>query len=97
MVHGQCVNLPRIMGGWLLFPSLGQSVEPPSASRSLHDRIDGYSAHEAIKPGCAPGPEVGSMQHDAEGDMASDAQTQSKNNPLAHHVNQLGLKPDEKE
>jgi hypothetical protein len=37
------------------------------------------------------------MQHDAEGDMASDTQTQSKNNPLAHHVNQLGLKPDEKE
>lgn len=31
------------------------------------------------------------MQHDAEGDMAPDAQTQSKNDPLAHHVNQLGV------
>lgn len=37
------------------------------------------------------------MQHDAQGDMASDAQTESKNYPLPHHVNQPGLKPDEKE
>lgn len=34
------------------------------------------------------------MQHDAEGDMAPHAQTQSKNDPLAHHVNQLGMQPD---
>jgi hypothetical protein len=86
-----------MMGGWLLFPSLGESVKLPNAPHTLHDRIYGYSAQEAIKPGCAPGPEVGSMQHDAEGDMASDPQAQSKNNPLAHHVNKLGLKPDEKE
>jgi hypothetical protein len=37
------------------------------------------------------------MQHDAKGDMPSDTQAQSKNNPLAHHVNQLGLRPEEKE
>lgn len=97
MLDGQCVSLPRVMRGWLLVPSLGQSVEPPNASRPLHDRIHRHSAQEAIKPGCAPWPEVGSMQHDAEGEMASDAQTQSKDNPLAHHVNQLGLKPDGKE
>ena len=36
------------------------------------------------------------MQHDAEGDMAPDAQTESKNNPLAHHMNPLGLEPNEK-
>ncbi len=29
--------------------------------------------------------------------MTPDAQTQSKNDPLAHHVNQLGLQPDGKE
>jgi hypothetical protein len=28
--------------------------------------------------------------------MTPDAQTQSKNDPLAHHVNQLGLQPDGK-
>jgi hypothetical protein len=37
------------------------------------------------------------MQHYAEGDMASDAQTQSKNDPLAHHVRQLSAEPDAKE
>ena len=97
MVHGQCVNLPRVMRGWLLVPSLGESVEPPNASCPLYDRIHRYSAEEAVKSGRAPWPEVGSMQHDAEGKMASDAQTQSKDNPFTHHVNQLGLKPDGKE
>jgi hypothetical protein len=28
------------------------------------------------------------MEDDAEGDMSSDPQTQCKNDPLAHHVNQ---------
>jgi len=37
------------------------------------------------------------MQHDAEGNMTPDAQTQSKNDPLAHHVNQLGVQPGRKE
>lgn len=63
----------------------------------MHDGIHGQSAQQAIKSGRAPRPQVGSMQHDAEGDMAPDAQTQSKNDPLAHHVNQLGMQPDEKE
>jgi hypothetical protein len=62
-----------MMGRWLLFPTLGEAVKPPNDPHPLHDRIDGYSAQEAIKPGCAPWPEVGSMQHDTEGDMASDA------------------------
>lgn len=35
------------------------------------------------------------MQDDAEGDMTSDAQTKSKNDPLAHHVN-LSMRPDRK-
>lgn len=33
------------------------------------------------------------MQHHAEGDVASDAQTKSKNDPLSHHVN-LSMRPD---
>lgn len=33
------------------------------------------------------------MQDDAEGDMTSDAQTKSKNDPLSHHVN-LSMRPD---
>ena len=37
------------------------------------------------------------MQHDAEGYMSSDAQTQSKNDPLAHHVKQLSAEPDAKQ
>lgn len=37
------------------------------------------------------------MQHDAEGDMASNAQAQRKNDPLAHHVNQPGKEPDGRE
>lgn len=31
------------------------------------------------------------MEHDAEGDMSADSQTQRKNDPLAYHVNQLGM------
>jgi hypothetical protein len=30
------------------------------------------------------------MKDDAEGNMSSDAQAQGENDPLAHHVNQLG-------
>ena len=86
-----------MMGGWLLFPSLGELVKPPNAPHPLHDRIHGQSAQEAIKPGCAPWPQVGSMQHYAESYMASDAQTQSKNDPLAHHVKQLSAEPDAKQ
>jgi hypothetical protein len=33
------------------------------------------------------------MQYHAEGDVASDAQTKSKNDPLSHHVN-LSMRPD---
>ena len=72
LVNG--LNLPRTMRGRLLFPSLGQSVEPPYASRCLHHYIYGDSAQEAVKPGRAPWPQVGSMEHDAERDMPSDAQ-----------------------
>jgi hypothetical protein len=32
------------------------------------------------------------MQYHAEGDVASDAQTKSKNDPLSHHVN-LSMRP----
>jgi hypothetical protein len=35
------------------------------------------------------------MQHHAEGNVASDAQTKSKNDPLSHHVN-LNMRPDRK-
>jgi hypothetical protein len=37
------------------------------------------------------------MQHYAEGYVASDAQTQSKNDPLAHHLKQLSAEPDAKQ
>lgn len=36
------------------------------------------------------------MQDDAEGDMTSDAQTKSKNDPLSHHVN-LSMRLDRKQ
>lgn len=35
------------------------------------------------------------MQDDAEGDVASDAQTKGKNDPLSHHVN-LSMRPGRK-
>ena len=37
------------------------------------------------------------MEDDSKGNMPPHTQTKCKNDPLTHHVNQLGMKPDRRE
>lgn len=64
---------------------LAASIEPPNGTAELDHDVHGKTHKHTIVSSIAPWPEFRRMQHHAQRDMPSKAQTNREDNPLPHH------------
>lgn len=57
----------------------------PECTTGLHNRIQDKSTQEPVETGRAPRPIPGGVEHDSQGDVPSNSETQGEYGPLAHH------------